>query len=170
MVILPCLRGEQNAALSLAWSPWRGIPRTYIQSYRSRYPGARGELSLAYFDKSRAARLRSRHPTPKFRRKAITNYHGDGEGALSEERTCGDTIAYIRTLLSLTLWRTIPLLRTEQGDTTFARVGVIAFSLTMLTEERYYVTTMRLLCYRWLIVWENYYACSCHWSWDLSWR
>lgn len=73
------------------------------------------------------------------------------------KRTCGDTIAYIRTLLSSTLWQTTPPLRIQQDDTTFARVGVIAFSLTMLTEERYYVTTVRLLCYRWLIVWENYY-------------
>lgn len=58
--------------------------RTYIQSYRSRFPGARDELSLAYFDKSRAAKLRSRHLTPKFRRKAITSDHDD-DGALSEE-------------------------------------------------------------------------------------
>jgi len=85
MVILPCLRGEQNVALSLAWSPWRGTPRTYIQSYRSRFPGARAASSRSrIFDKSRATKLRSRHLTPKFRRKAITGDHDD-DGALSEE-------------------------------------------------------------------------------------
>jgi len=44
--------------------------------------GPRRTLDRVYFDKSRAAKLRSRHPTLKFRRKAITNDH---DRALSEE-------------------------------------------------------------------------------------
>ena len=67
-------------------------------------PRRQRALRPRIFDKSRAARLRSRHPTPKFRRKAITNGHDDDDDddnydddALSEEeRTCDDTIAYIR--------------------------------------------------------------------------
>lgn len=85
------------------------------------------------------------------------------------KRTCGDTIAYIRTLLSSTLWQTTPPLRIQQDDTTFARVGVIAFSSTMLTEERYCVTTVRPLLPVTYRVGELLYTrVVCRRSWDLS--
>lgn len=132
MVILPCLRGEQNAALSLAWSPRRGegdTPGTY-NTYNRIVHGSRGPATSPRSRISTKAERRDcevviRHRSFVVKRLPTITTPATATATTMttryQKRTCGDTIAYIRTLLSLTLWRTIYHHTTHQAGRYYFR-------------------------------------------------
>lgn len=77
----------------------RGIARTIVsfEGEESEREKERDSLARALFrQKQNGETVRSRHPTPKFRRKAITD-DDDGDALSEEHRWRYNSVTYVRT-------------------------------------------------------------------------